>query len=70
MLAATAQATPDPRIAETDWLVNWKLPKKPARRPACSIMKAVAPPNSPPAENPWISRATSMPTGASNPICR
>ena len=55
-------------MAETAWLMNWKLPKKPARRPACSIMKAVALPNSPPAEKPWIRRAARIPTAAQRPM--
>ena len=51
-----------------DCVVFWKLPKNPARAGECSIIRAVAPPNSPPAENPWMSRAPSMPKEATAPM--
>ena len=55
-------------MAAIDWVVFWKLPKNPARAGACSIINAVAPPNSPPAENPCIRRAHRMPTDAKAPM--
>jgi hypothetical protein len=55
------------RTVVSPWLANCQLAKKPRLSGSCSARKAVALPNSPPAEKPWINRATTMSSGANNP---
>ncbi len=50
------------------WLATCQLAKKPRRAGSCSASRAVALPNSPPAESPWIIRATVIRIGAAMPI--
>ena len=45
------------RTVVRPWLANCQLAKKPRLSGCCSARKAVAAPNSPPAENPWMLRA-------------
>ena len=59
---------PEPRNELKPWLANCQLATKPRRPGICSTKNAVELPNSPPAENPWIRRATITNSGASTPI--
>ncbi len=62
--------TPKPAASSvvSPWLATCQLAKKPRRPGTCSARKAVALPNSPPAEKPCIKRATTRITGAAMPM--
>ena len=66
----TVLETSAPNITPRPWLATCQLAMK-ARslRPAYSTSMAVDAPTSPPAEKPWISRASTMIAGAASPIC-
>lgn len=59
----------DPSTVPTKMVVMWKLPNNPLRsRGAHSTRNDAAPPHSPPAAKPWMSRASTSNSGAAIPI--
>ncbi|MFK4636698.1 hypothetical protein ABIF02_009225 [Bradyrhizobium elkanii] len=59
---------PAPSRPLTPWLANCQLATKPRRSGMCSTRNAVEEPNSPPAEKPCTSRASSTAIGARMPM--